>query len=125
MQKPHSVRSGAGQQPDGLKLHELVVKLGNDYMRLTASDRRGAMRLLDEFFLGQADTLPTWEHWSEDDMQACCLQLQPVSQRLANDFRRWASELLRTRRNSRFEVGRLKDELQEREWTGITSVRLL
>jgi hypothetical protein len=124
MGKLNSVRSGAGPQPDYLELRKLVVNLINEYLRLTEPDRRKVTGLLDKFFLGQADTLPTWDHWSEDDMQACCLQLQPISRRMANDFRRWASELLKTGRNNRFEVGLLKDELQERGWTGITSVGL-
>jgi hypothetical protein len=99
-----------------------VVNLVNEYLRLTAPDRRKVMRLLDKFFLGQADTLPTWDPWSKDDMQACYLQLQTISQRVSNDFRRWASGLFKAGRNYRFAVGLLKDELQEREWTGITSV---
>ena len=124
MTKKSSVGQLAVQLPDDFKIRKLEVNLINEYLRRTEPDRQKVTGLLDKFFLGQADTLPTWEHWSEDDMQACYLHLQPISQRLANDFRRWASELLKAGCNSRLAVGLLKDELQERGWTGITSVRL-
>ena len=44
-------------------------------------------------------------------MQACYLQLKSISQKMANDLRRWASELLKTGWNDRLALKSLMDEL--------------
>ena len=123
MEQTYSDGSVAQPQPDAFKLRKSVVNLGNAYMRLAAPDRRKVLCLLDNFLLGKAGPASTWDRWSKDEMKSCYLKLQPISQKMANDLRRWASELLKTGRHDRFAVCVLKDELQEREWTGITSVR--
>jgi hypothetical protein len=105
-----------GLQPEGLKLRKLKVNLGNAYVRLTAADRRKVMRLLEQFTFGKASTASYWDRWSKDDAKSCCLQLQPISQKMANDLRRWASELLKTGGNDKLALKCLMDELIVRTW---------
>jgi hypothetical protein len=82
------------------------------------------MHLLEKFILGKAGTASSWDCWSKNEMKSCNSKLQPISEELATDLRHWACEVLKTERNDRFAVGVLKDELQEREWTGLITVRL-
>ena len=44
------------------------------------------------------------------------LQLQPISEKTANDLRRWASELLKIGCNNRLALRYLMDELIVRTW---------
>jgi hypothetical protein len=103
-------------QPDYLKLRRFLVNLGNAYVRLSAPDRRKVMRLLERFAFGKASSVSDWDRWSKDDMQACYLKLQPISQKMANDMRRWASELLKTGHNKKLALKCLIDELDFRRW---------
>ncbi len=110
MKTTHSVRS-VGPPPDDLKLHKLMVKLGDAYERLAERDRRKVMRLLDQITFGKASSGSYWELWSKDDMQALYLKLKPISQKMANDFRLFASVLLKTGRNDKLALRWLMDEL--------------
>jgi hypothetical protein len=116
MAKPYSEELVAGVQPYDLKLRKLVFNLGNAYVRLVARDRRKVMRLLEQFAFGKNRTASYWDRWSKDDMKCCYLQLQPISQRMANDLRRWASVLLKAGRNNKLALKCLMDELVVRKW---------
>jgi hypothetical protein len=74
------------------------------------------MRLLEQFTFGKTSTTSYWDRWSKDDMKCCYLQLHPISQKMANDLRRWASELLKAGRNNKFALKCLMDELVVRKW---------
>ena len=76
------------------------------------------MRLLEQFTFGKTSTASYWDRWSKDDMKSCYLQLQPISQKMANDLRRWASELLKAGRNNKLALKCLMDELVCRGWIG-------
>jgi len=102
----------AGPHPDDFKLRKLAVKFGNacmrlatpdrrKVMRLAAPDRRRVMRLLEQFTFGKTSTASYRDLWSKDDIKCCYLQLQPISQTVANDFRRCASELRKAAHNYR------------------------
>jgi hypothetical protein len=116
MENTHSEGPVAKPQPDNFKLRKLEVNLGNAFVRLAAKDRRKVMRLLNQLAFGKASSVSYWDRWSKDDMKSCCLQMQPISQKMANDLRRWASELLRTGRNNKLDLKCLMDELIIRTW---------
>jgi hypothetical protein len=86
----------AALRPVELRLNRLVVKIINAFRRLAKPDRRRVMRLFDEFTVGKTSTASDRYPWSIADIERCCLQLQPFSQKMANDFRRWASEYRET-----------------------------
>jgi cellobiose phosphorylase len=116
MHEPKNSNRDEGLQPDFVKLRKFVVNLGNAYVRLAAKDRRKVMRLLEKLAFGKASSVSYWDRWSKDDMKSCCLQIQPISQKMANDLRRWASELLETERNKKLDLKCLMDELIIRTW---------
>ena len=111
-----SVGPVLGSPPDGFKLRKLIVNLGNAYARLSARDRRKVMRCLEQFTFGTNSSAAYWDTWSKDDAKRCYLQLQPISQKMANDLRRWAAELLKTGGNKKLAVKCLMDELIVRTW---------
>ena len=114
MEKVFSEGPVAESRPD--RIRKLLVKLGNAYVRLAVKDRRKVMRLLEQFAFGNASSVSYWDRWSKDDVRACCLQLQPISQKMANDLRRWASERLKRGENSKLALKCLMDELIVRTW---------
>ena len=115
MHKAKNSDRNAGPQPDDFKLRKLSVKLRKAYMRvatpdrrrvmrLSAPDRQRVMRLLEQFTFGKTSTASYRDPRSKDEIKCCYLQLQPISQKMANDFRRWASELLKAEHNYRLAV---------------------
>ena len=76
MEKASSEEPVQGPPPDGLKLRKLMVNLGNAFVRLTAADRRKVMRLIQHFAFGKNRTVSYWEHWSNDGLKFCCLQMK-------------------------------------------------
>lgn len=92
MAKAYSDGLVTGPQPNDFEIRKLIVNLGNTYVRLAARDRRKVMRALKQFTFGEASTALYWDRWSKDDIKRCYLQLQPISQEMANDLRRWASD---------------------------------
>ena len=86
----------AGPQPNDFEYRKLMVNLGNTYVRLTAGDRRKVMRALEQFAFGKAKEASYWDRWSKEDVKSCVLQVKLISPKMANDLRRWASELLKT-----------------------------
>ena len=54
------------------------------------------MRLTEEFSTGKTSTASHRYPWSKADIERCYLQLQPISQKMADDFHSWASEYLET-----------------------------
>jgi hypothetical protein len=102
--------------PDGFKLRKLIVNLGNAYVRLAPRDRRKVMQFLERFAFGKASSALYRDRWSKDEAKCCCLQVQPISKKMANDLRRWASELLKTGGNNKFALKCLMDELIVRTW---------
>jgi hypothetical protein len=116
MKKAFNEGPVAGPQPVDFELRKLVVNIANTYVRLTAKDRRKVMRLLEQFTFGKASSASYWDRWSTDDMKHCYLQLQPISQTMANYWRRWASELLEAGRNNKLAMKCLMDELVCRRW---------
>lgn len=111
-----TVTDDDGLQPDDFKLRKLVANLGNAYVRLAAKDRQKVMRLIEKFTFGNASSVSYWDRWSKDEMTRCFLQMKPVSAKIANDFRRWANELLKAGRNYKLALKCLMDELQVRTW---------
>jgi hypothetical protein len=116
MYKKNNSDRDAGLQPDDFKLRKVLVNLGNAYVRLAARDRRKVMRLLEQLAFGKASSVSYWDRWSKEDMKRCYLQLQPISQKMANDLRRWASEHLKAGRNNKLTLKCLMDELVRRVW---------
>ncbi len=106
----------AEPQPDDFKLRKLRVNLGNAYVRLAVRDRQKVMRLLEQFAFGKASTASYWDLWSKNDAKSCYLLLKPISPKMANDLRRWASELLKTGGNDKLALKCLMDELIIRTW---------
>jgi hypothetical protein len=101
----------AGPQPNDFKIRKLLVSLGNTYVRCTPAERRNIMRALKTFAFGKAKSISLYDTWSEDDAKTCDQTLKAISPKMANDFRRWAAELLRDGRNIVGNVKRLEDEL--------------
>jgi hypothetical protein len=116
MEKKHVGGPNVGLQPDDFKLRKLMVNLGNAYVRLAARDRRKVMRLLEQFAFGSASSVSYWDRWSKDEIKRCFLQMRPISPKMANDFRRWAAELLEAGRNNKLALKCLMDELEVRTW---------
>jgi hypothetical protein len=111
MVQTHSEGAVPGPQPGEVKLRKLKVTLGNAYVRLTARDRQKVMRTLEQFTYGKKSSASHWYFWSKDEMKSCYLQLKPISQKMANDLRRWALELLKVGHNNRLAAKSLMDEL--------------
>jgi hypothetical protein len=116
MKKTYGEWPVADLQPDNFKLRKLVVNLGNAYVRLAARDRRKIIRALEQFAFGKTSSVSYRDPWFKGHMKCCYLQLQPISQKMANNFRRWASELLKTGHNNRLALKSLIDELFCRQW---------
>lgn len=106
-----------GPQPNDFEIRKLTVKLGNAFVRLTAAKRRKVIRAFKEFAFGNARSVSYWDRWSEDEMKRCFLQLQPISPKIANGFRRWAVKHLETGRNNKLVLKCLMDELEVRTWS--------
>jgi len=116
MKEPLSEGPSQGPLPDGVKLRKLTVNLGNTYVRLTAAGRRKVMRALEQFTFANNDSAAERDLWSKEEMKTCYLQLTPISQKMANDLRRWASEHLKVGHNNRLALKCLMDELVVRTW---------
>jgi hypothetical protein len=118
---------GPVAQLQPVNLRKLGVKLRSAYMRVATPDRRRVMRLaapdrrrvmqfLEQFTFGNTTTASYRRTRSKDDIKRCYLQLQPISQEMANDFRRRASELLKAEHNYRLAVRSRIAELVRRAW---------
>ncbi len=116
MAKIGSVGLVPGLQPNEFEIRKLTVKLGNSFVRLTAAERRKVMRALKQFTFGKASSVSEQDLWSKDDAKTCYLLLKPISPKMANDFRRWTSEHLKTGRNNKLALFCLKDTLEIRTW---------
>jgi hypothetical protein len=114
MVQTHSEGPVSVPQPDKFKLRKLQVALGNTYVRLAARDRHKVMRSLKQFAFPTGSGADYSDPWSKDEMNDCHLQLKPISQKMANDLRRWASELLKAGWNYRLALQCLMDELDGR-----------
>ncbi len=99
----------AEPQPNDFKFRKLLVTLGNEYVRQTAANRRNIMRALKKFTFGKADEVSYWDRWSKDEAKSCYLALKPISPQMANDFRRWASALLKSGDNNKLALKCLID----------------
>lgn len=104
-----------GPQLDTLKVDKIVANLGNIYVRLAARDRRKVMRLLEQVIDKNTGTYD-WDRWTEDEERACYLQLQPISQKMANGWRRWASAHLKAGQNYLCAIRFLVGTLTWRRW---------
>jgi hypothetical protein len=102
--------------PDYLKFHQVIINLAKGYLGLEVSDRQNVMHALEQFAFGEAKTASYWDVWSKDDVERCYLQLQPISQEMANDFRYWAAAVLSVGRNNKLALKCLMDELVIRTW---------
>jgi hypothetical protein len=111
MVQTHSEGTVPGPQPGEVKLRKLKVTLGNAYVRLAARDRQKVMRTLKQFAFGKKSSVSYWDPWSKDEAKLCHLQLKPISPKMANDLRRWASELLKVGWNNRLALKSLIDDL--------------
>ena len=98
------------------EVHQLIVSLGNAYVRLEMRDRRKVMHALERFAFGKAKTASYWDLWSKDDAERCYMKLRIISQTIANDFRDWADAVLGVQRNNKLELKCLMDELVVRTW---------
>jgi len=116
MKKPNSEVAGAAPQLDDFKIRKVEVNLGNAFVRLAAKDRRKVLALLKRHGYGKTGTISNWDRWSKDDMKCCYQQLQPISQKMANDLRRWASLHLKTERKYRFAIISLAEGFECRRW---------
>jgi hypothetical protein len=114
--KKHVGGPNAGQKLDALELSKVEAHLGNSFVRLSAVDRKRAMRALGEFVFGKNSSFAYWDLWSKAEMKTCYLRLKPISQEMANDLRRWASEHLKAGHNNRLALKCLIDELVVRHW---------
>jgi hypothetical protein len=112
MHKAKNSDRAAGPQPDVFKLRRLGVKFGNACMRVATPDRRKVMRLaapdrqrvkqiLEQFTFGNITTGSNRGTRSKDDIKRCYLQLHSISPKIANDFRRWAADLLKAEHDYR------------------------
>ena len=70
-------------------------------MRLAAPDRQRVKDLLEQFTFGDITTGSYRGTRSKDDIKCCYLQLQSFSPKIADDFRRWAPDLLKAEHNYR------------------------
>jgi cellobiose phosphorylase len=88
----------------------------NAYVRLPAPERRNVLRLLRRLAYRKTGTNSYWDRWTTDDMRACYLKLQPISQKLANGWRRWASPHLKAGLNYRLAMIVLVDSMVCQMW---------
>ncbi|MFZ0959760.1 MAG: hypothetical protein WAO35_02565 [Terriglobia bacterium] len=95
MKKTHREGSVAVTWPDDDKFRKVNAKLRNAFMRLAASDREKVMRIITQFTFGKACSISYWEWSSKENLESCYRQLQRISQKMAEDLRSLASELLR------------------------------
>jgi hypothetical protein len=116
MEKEFSEALAQGPPLDSFKIRKLLVNLGNAYVRLAARDRQKVKRALKQFAFGKASSAFYWDRWSKDDAKRCYLLLKPISPKMANDLRRWASELLKRGHNNKLALKCLMDELEVRTW---------
>ena len=116
MAKIGSVGLVAGPQSNEFEIRKLTTKLGNSFVRLTAAERRKVMRTLKQFTFGKASSASERDLWSEDEAKTCYLLLKPISPKMANDFRRWTSEHLKTGRNYKLVLDSLMGTLDVRAW---------
>ncbi len=114
MAKTCSYGPVAALRPIELRLNRLLRTLTKTYSRLAEPDRQRAKRLTAEFIFGKSSTPSHRYPWSKADIERCCLQLQPISQKLANEFRCWASEYRETEHQFRLAFGSLIADLKER-----------
>jgi hypothetical protein len=112
----YSGGSDAGLQPDALEFRKMVVNLGNMFVRLAAAERRKVLSILEGVAFGKKTTVSYLDRWSKADMRTCYAQLQPISQKMANGWRRGASEYLKTGDNNCLAMKCLMDELVCRTW---------
>lgn len=118
MKKTNGEGPVAALRPIELRLRRLVIKLGKAYVRLAEPDRQRVMRLTEEFSSGKTSTASHRYPWSKADIERCYLQLQPISQKMANDFRRWASEYRETEHQFRLAFRVRIAELVRRKRSG-------
>jgi cellobiose phosphorylase len=93
------------------------------YVRLPARERRKVLRLLQRLAYRKTGTNSYWDRWTTDDMRACYLKLQPISQKLANGWRRWASPHLKAGLNYRLAMIVLVDSMVCQMWIEADSDR--
>ena len=74
------------------------------------------MVALKKFAFGKAKSALYRDLWSKDDAKNCYLVLKAISPKMANDFRSWASELLKAGGNNKLALKCLMDELVIRTW---------
>ncbi len=116
MKKTHVGGPYVGLKLYALEFRKLEARLANLFVRLTAADRREVMRALGQFVFGENSSAAYWDLWSKAEMMTCYLQLKPISQEIADELRRWASEHLKVGHNNRLALKPLVDELVFRNW---------
>jgi hypothetical protein len=116
MKKANGDGPAAGQQPDDLERRKLVVNLGNIFVRLPPAKRRKAITLLERFTFGKASSVSYWDRWTKEGSQSCYLRLKLISPKMADYFRRWASEPLKAGGNIKLALKCLVDDLTIRTW---------
>ncbi len=121
MAKNHSDGSVAEPQPNDFKFRKLLVNLGNEYVRLATANRRSTiMRALKKFTLSVKPPMKAPIHIGTAGPRmicgSCYLALKPISPQMANDFRRWASALLKSGDNNKLALKCLTDGLVIRTW---------
>jgi hypothetical protein len=116
MNQTQNQGSDAGPQLDTIKVKKIVVNMGNTYVRLAARDRRKVKRLIEKVIFKKADSAYYWDRWTKEEMQACYMQLLPISQKMANGWRRWASAHLKAGENYCLSINVLMDTLICRRW---------
>jgi len=116
MAKLDSVGLVPGLQPNEFEIRKLTTKLGNSLVRETAAKRRKVMRILEQFTYGNAGSVSERDLWSKDEAKTCYLLLKPISPKMANYFRRWTSEHLKSGRNYKLVLLSLIGTLEVRAW---------
>ena len=113
MEKKHVEVPDVGLRHDHFNIRKLGVKFRNACMRVATPDHRKVMRLaapdrqrvkdlLEQFTFGDITTGSYRGTRSKDDIKCCYLQLQSFSPKIANDFRRWAFDLLKAEHKSTY-----------------------
>ncbi len=95
MKKTNLEWPASALRPIELKLRRLVSKLARACVRLAEPDKQMAVHLLVEFCSRKTRASHRYA-WLKADIERCYLQLQPISQKIANDFRSWASQYRET-----------------------------
>src|SRR4051812_22816712 len=72
-----------------LELVALELNLEDEVARLATDDRRKAFQHLEQLAL-KAGLSSNWEPWSNHEIMTCYRNLLPISQTLAQSWRRWA-----------------------------------